>query len=776
MLILTTLFQLAAGAPPAVYNGRARETAVNAPRLEESVDVDGQLNEPVWRRAALLTGFSVYQPVDNQPAPDSTEVLVWHSRDAIHFGVRAFESHGPVRASLAERDRVSSDDYVELHLDTFNERNRALVFIVNPLGVQADGTKSEGGGFIPGSNVMPGQNDLSADFQWQSRGRVTDWGYEVEIRIPFSSLRYPMSETQDWGLQVMRRAQHNGYDQTWTPAVRANASFITQAGRLKGLTGMHHGQVVELNPELTSTVAGGLDPADPDAWRYQDRQNFGGNLRWALGSNFVLNGTVKPDFSQVESDATQIATDPRFSLFYPEKRPFFVEGSDQFNVPNTLVYTRRIVAPDAAVKVTGKVGRTDVAMLSAQDIGSPVTPDDQPLVTIARLRRAIGGQSSIGLLISDRTADARENHLGGIDTRILFKRLYYFQAQLAVSKTSGSGYTGSTDPAGLWEVVVDRTGRSFGFHYAILGIDPAFTTDNGFVTRTGFVSPSIRNRYTYYGKRGAFIERYNAFGGVVAFAHYDLTRGEFEHQASIQNSLTLRGGWQVSFTPTRTTYTFDPASYAGMYLAVTTPAPGGFVRFPAPDRPTATVASFGVTTPQFRKLDASLTVSGGTDVDFFELAEADRMTVTGAINLRPTERLRVNTTYTSTSYRRKLTGEQSTASRIPRLKVEYQVARPIFVRFVSQYQSVSRAPAFDARSGSLIYTQLASGAFVPSPDMAANNWRSDVLFSYRPNPGTVFFAGYGNTYQESSIVPTFAERRRTDDAFFLKLSYLFRPR
>src|SRR5437879_1919843 len=157
-------FQLAAPA----YSGRDNQTHVAIPKVEASIEIDGRLNEPVWQQAARLTGFSLYTPVDNRPAPDSTEVLVWYSSDAIHFGIRAFAQPGTVAATLADRDRISADDNVELHLDTFRERNRAFVFIVNPLGIQADGTKSEGGGFIPGSNVGPGQNDLSADFIWQS--------------------------------------------------------------------------------------------------------------------------------------------------------------------------------------------------------------------------------------------------------------------------------------------------------------------------------------------------------------------------------------------------------------------------------------------------------------------------------------------------------------------------------------------------------------------------------------------------------------------------------
>ncbi|AHG89720.1 hypothetical protein J421_2183 [Gemmatirosa kalamazoonensis] len=416
MSLSLVLAALVAVTDSATHNGRAGQTTVPAVRADTTIDVDGRLDEPVWRRAALLTGFSLYQPADGRPAPDSTEVLVWYSPTAMHFGVRAYEPHGPVQATLADRDRVSADDNVEIQLDTFDEGRRAFVFIVNPLGVQADGTKSEAGGFIPGSNVMPGQNDLSADFRWQSKGRVTEWGYEVEIRIPFASLRYPVGAPQRWGLQIVRHVQHSGYEETWTPARRASASFIAQAGKLVGLAGMRHGQVVELNPELTNTAAGAAAAPSGD-WRYRNDAQLGGNVRWAVGSDVVLNGTVKPDFSQVEADATQIATDQRFALFYPERRPFFVEGSDQFNVPNTLVYTRRIVRPEAAAKLTGKIGRSDVAVLSAVDDRATTSDASRPLVNIVRLRRDFGRQNTAGILYSGRTSGARATTTSPAPTR-----------------------------------------------------------------------------------------------------------------------------------------------------------------------------------------------------------------------------------------------------------------------------------------------------------------------------------------------------------------------
>ncbi|HEX6600135.1 MAG TPA: hypothetical protein VF034_12500, partial [Gemmatimonadaceae bacterium] len=313
LLPFLSAFQIAAAAqalgPAGTYNGRLGQTSVAPPRIDTTVVVDGRLDEPVWSRAAILNGFSLYAPADGRPAPDSTEVRVWYSSDAMYFGIRAYADSGTVAATLADRDRISSDDNVEIHLDTFHERNRAFVFIVNPLGIQADGMKSEGGGFIPGSNVGPGQNDLSADFLWESRGRHTAWGYEVEVRIPFAALRYPISMPQTWGLQIDRHVQRNGYEETWTPARKASASFIAQSGTLTGLTGMIHGQNVEVNPEVTNTTRGAAC-CEPtlDRWHYASNPQLGGNVRWAMGSNFVLNGfsLYAPADGRPAPDSTEV--------------------------------------------------------------------------------------------------------------------------------------------------------------------------------------------------------------------------------------------------------------------------------------------------------------------------------------------------------------------------------------------------------------------------------------------------------------------------------------
>ena len=768
--------QLAA-AQPRVYNGREGQITVQIPRIESDVTVDGQLDEPAWRGAALLTGFSLYQPVDSRPSPDSTDVLVWYSSDAIYFGIRAFEPHARVSATLADRDRISADDNVEIHLDTFNERNRALVFIVNPLGVQADGTKNEAGGFIPGSNVMPGQNDLSADFVWQSKGQLTEWGYQVEIRIPFSSIRYATGSVQTWGVQIERHAQHNGYDETWTPAKRASASFIGQEGFLVGLTGMRHGQIVELNPELTNTV-NGTPCCQPDqlGWRYDANPQLGGNLSWTLGSDFVFNGTVRPDFSQVEADATQIAADERFALFYPEKRPFFVEGIDQFNVPNTLVYTRTIVRPNEAAKLTGKIGRADVAVLSAVDEASAGTSGQHPLVDLVRLRQNFGEQSLAGLLYSDRVSKARENRVFGGDTHIVFGRMYYAQFQAVEGMTRANG---TTQSGPLWEAVLDRTGRSFGFHYSVIGIHPDFRADNGFVPRTGYVQPTVANRYTWYGSSGALLERFNVFLSLNPLWRYDDVfnlKSVLEDKASAMMQFTMRGGWNLGATPKISTFAFDPANYAGLYIPgplPTTPSSEA-VPFRPSDRIETLQSGFSLSTPQFPRWAASIGTTLGTDVDFLETSRVRRVDYNASLDLRPSDRLRASLTYVSSQLTRRRDDQRTTFTRSPRLKLEYQLSRPIFVRVVSQYTATHREALRDPRTGEILLMSRGD-SLVPSTASASNALRTDWLFSYRPAPGTVFFLGYGGTLTESDPL-AFQQLRRTNDAFFLKASYAFRTR
>src|SRR5512135_395210 len=251
-------FVVAVVAPPQDPRAPAR---VAPPRAADSaVVVDGRLDEPVWARAARLSGFSQYLPNDNRPADDSTTVLVWYAPQAIYFGIRAYQDSASVRATLADRDKITGDDYVEILLDTFNDQRQALVFGVNPLGVQADGTLLDAprqaattiSAAVTGAYAL----DLSPDYVYESKGRLRSWGYEVEVRIPFKTLRYQARDPQTWGINVIRVVQATGHQHTWTRVLQTQASFLAQGGTVGGLTDLHRGLVLDFTPEATSTLTG----------------------------------------------------------------------------------------------------------------------------------------------------------------------------------------------------------------------------------------------------------------------------------------------------------------------------------------------------------------------------------------------------------------------------------------------------------------------------------------------------------------------------------------
>src|SRR5258705_3621861 len=297
LLLATALFQDST----LVYAGRANRTHVDVPRIDTVAVIDGNLDEPVWRRAARLTDFSQYQPVDGRPSAEPTEVLVWYAPDAIYFGIRAREIHGNVvRATHANRDNIDSEDQIQILLDTDNARQIAFLFGVNPHGVQQDGTRSAqfaggaggpsatGGGFR-NINPLEGSVDLNPDYFFESKGRLVEGGYEVEMRIPFKSLRYQDASVQSWGIHVLRRIQHTGFQDTWAPAGRPNANFLAQSGTLDGLHDMKRGPVLQAKP--TATPHYDRSPTINNG-NYQQKADLGGDARWGIRQNLTLNWTM----------------------------------------------------------------------------------------------------------------------------------------------------------------------------------------------------------------------------------------------------------------------------------------------------------------------------------------------------------------------------------------------------------------------------------------------------------------------------------------------------
>ena len=764
----------AARVPGGIYVGREQQLHVSLPRVGAAEPViDGSLDEPVWQQAALLTGFSQFSPSDGVPAADSTQVLLWYSATALYVGIRAYEAHGAVHATLADRDRIDADDNVQILLGTFHDQRQAYVFAVNPLGVQEDGTIVESGtdragGWTP---TLSGRAaaDLTQDFVFTSRGHLTPWGYEVEIRIPFKSLKFQSSDPQSWDLNVVRDVQHSGYEDSWAPARRSAASFLAQSGTLDGLSGLDRGIVMDVNPVVTQKLNGAPGRS---GWAY-DRATpqLGGNLRWGIGNNITLNGTVRPDFAEVESDAGQLVIDPRQALYFPEKRPFFLDGLEQFRTPHNLIYTRRVVQPDAALKLTSKVASTDVAVLSAlDDPSASPSGHDRPLFDILRVQRDLGHNSRLGVAYTDREVGGDYNRVADIDGRILFGGLYsaWFQAAGSFDRSGGVARNGP-----LWEGILAREGKRFAFRYILTGISGDFLARSGFISRAGIVHGFLDHTLNWFGARGSLLE---ALTGSVdldgTWLYPDFTRGKQAQDRKLHFSGTagLRGGWSIGGGIYFESFGFDQGLYAGYRSLTPTGDTLPFTGTPhIPNRDYV----FTLTTPQWSKLDASLLYVGGQDENFYEWAQADIDVVSLTVHLRASDRARLEGTLQYDDYWRRSDGSLVARHLIPRLKLEYQLARSIFVRVVGEYEADRTDDLRDVTRTE--YMLLVDGQ--PALATRSRSLRGDYLFSYRPTPGTVFFLGYGN---EADGTPAAEQRfswqplRRASDYFFVKCSYLLR--
>jgi hypothetical protein len=782
-MLLPLLLLLGDTDPAAVYNGRAGRLDVHPPRLEAELTVDGTLDEAAWGEAAMLTGFSQFTPVDGVPAADSTEVLVWYSATAIHFGVRAYEAHGQVHATLADRDKIGADDFVQILLGTFDDGRQASVFAVNPFGVQSDGalveTGSTSGNGFNNAVVRRESADLRPDFVFDSKGRLTDYGYEVEVRIPFKSLRFQPAQEQRWGINVTRQVQHSGAEDSWAPAKQASASFLAQSGHLVGLTELKRGLVLEFNPSLTSRTTGAPGPA---GWEYSGgNPELGGSIRWGVTNNLNLNATANPDFSQVESDEGQFQFDPRNELFFSEKRPFFLDGIEQFTTPNSLIYTRRIVQPVAAAKLTGKGFGTEIALLSAVDdpAVSP-TGEDHPIYNLLRLQRDLGAQSRLGVVYTDRIVGSNYNRVGGVDGRLLFGGINTLQLQLAGSRTRAAGVT-TTAP--LWYARFVRNGRTFGFRAQLNASDPDFRVQSGFFSRPGLSHANLDPRVTLYGKTGGFVESVTGdvnVDGLYRYDQYFTTAGMQEEKVHVNTNVRLRGGWTAGASVLMEQFGYPAEVYEGYRIELPRADGSGADTVPFVGRPAIPNRDYvlQLETPEFAQFSGNVFVLWGHDENFLEWASAALTLFNAGLDWRPTDQLRLNGTYQLQRVGRRTDGSTVNIQHIPRLKIEYQLSRPIFLRLVGEYTSERQDDLRDhtRTEAPLLIFDPEVGDFVRATAFTRESFRGDLLFSYQPNPGTVLFAGYGSTLRDpvDPEDPLRTGLRRSDDGFFFKMSYLFR--
>ena len=467
------------------------------------ITIDGLLDEESWQRAIPVTDFRRYEPTAGGPPPGQTEVRFLQDEQNLYVGIRVTDAGYPIRARISPRESINADDQMAIFLDTFGEAQGGYNFWFNPLGIQQD------------IRIGSGSWNPSWDTVLYSEGRVTETGYDLEIAIPFRSLRFPSGgEEQTWGLILARKIPATGSYYSFPETVRRHPILFSQAAPLQGIRPPPTGAGLELQPTLT--VGQSLARADEEAdlaWSgldpWNDHIHPGLDLRLGLSPDMGLAVAVNPDFSQVESDTTRLDLNQRFAFFYPELRPFFLAGVNSFEDNGGTLYTRSIVEPIYGVKLAGREGHYSIGVLHALDQspaaslhqdGTPGFATEDVEETLAansflRLQRDVGDGGYVGMTIADKrmvSTDGGANDVWSLDSTIPLGGRWTASGFGSVSQTSDLGQ--GLD-AGAW--LTRASGVGTGLNFALFDNTPDYRNEVGFFTQTGLTTAMASIDYTF---------------------------------------------------------------------------------------------------------------------------------------------------------------------------------------------------------------------------------------------------------------------------------------
>lgn len=412
---------------------------LNIPNVSQAVEIDGNIDEDAWQLAAEVPLVYVTRPFENATPPVKTTVKFFENGTELLIAFTAYDDNPDnIRAFLRDRDRSSGEDLVGVKIDTYNDGRLAYQFFVNPLGVQTDSIE----------NQMTGDESKSWNGIWESAGRLTDFGYVVEIRIPLRLMNFLESDAKKtWGIEFVRfYPRIDNYRISHVPFDRDNACNLCQMGDIEGFDNAQQGQNLAIVPTAVAGITKTRDPLLTSDWDKENTQEVGLDVNWGVTPELTFSGTLNPDFSQVEADEAQLNINNNFNLFFDEQRPFFVENADYFSSLQNLVYTRNINSPDYGAKLTGRVQKHSLGVFVANDIstsfivpgnrGSSVASLDEKSVNFAgRYRYDYSDEFSVGLVSTVRSSDSYQNIVNGVDSRYRITEQDTLRVQVVHSAT-----------------------------------------------------------------------------------------------------------------------------------------------------------------------------------------------------------------------------------------------------------------------------------------------------------------------------------------------------
>lgn len=738
------------------------QQGVTVPLLEAPVHLNDFENlQPSPAMAASLahvSGFIQNHPTDGAVATEQTDVYIGYTRTALYFVFLCHDQHiGQLRSHMSRRENILNDDFISILLDPFHDHRKGVLFRVNPAGVQADAAWDENNG-----------SDYSYDTVWDSEARVTSGGWMALVSIPFRSLRFPAAGG-DWGIVLARNLPRNSEMNHW-PHMAANVSgMLSQEALLRGIRDVSGSHNFQLNPYTLGQGERTLnetDPANPFFSQRRAEATAGGEAKLILKDSIVLDATVNPDFSDIESDSPQFTINQRYPVYFPELRPFFLENASYFSTPFTLLYSRSIVHPEFGLRMTGKIRHTNVGLLAVDDrqpgeaVGStdPLYSHRAKLV-VGRVSQDLGKGSSVGALYTDYEFGGGFNRIGSVDYTARFNDKWTSAGQFVLSSTLNNVDNGSTyqaGPAGTFNL--NRSGHALNFNLNLTDISKGFATTPGFFQSANFREGNFYVHYMWYPKhhlQSIGVET----NSDVAFDH---DGNRVYHYSSFDPYFTFARGFVFAPVVGQSSDTLGPQN--------------GYA-FPASHNFTENNAGIVFRGAPWSQLNFNMQIFRSGNVNYNPAGSGlpfllDQQTVRAYVTLNPLRQLTVDNTYLLDRNHQAHTGLSVFENQMMRTKMNYQFTRALSARAIVEYNSNLANPA----TTSLQRTKQLS---------------TQMLLTWLPHPGTAVYAGYNSGLQNidrslcyrvagggcdpnNTNLPTSPDWLNAGRQIFIKASYLYR--
>ncbi len=718
---------------------------INAVKIKQDLNITGKLSDPLWKNAPKVQLNFEIQPGNNTPAPQKTTAMVLYNSKYIYIGFICYDTNpSKIRAHITDRDNAFNDDFAGVILDTYHDHQRAYELYENPYGVQMDG-------------LMNGKNeDYSFDLLWYSKASINDSGYTAVMAIPFKSLRFQDKNIQSWGIDFLRNIpRESSIETSWTRVEINDPCLLCYEGTLTGLKDLGSSGSFNFLPYVMGFESGNIiDDSKPNSEFYNGplRIRAGAGFTYIPNPSLSLEVVGNPDFSQVESDAAQINVNSNFALFYPEKRPFFMEGSDIFSTLIQVYYSRMISNPEAAAKIVNKSGAWSVAYLGAEDRNTPfIIAGEEGSVSdnngdntfsttyksfsnIFRARYNFGLQSFAGVIATTRNFTYSHNYTGGIDWNLFFGNNYTFDGQFLISNTrelndtsliSNLNYFGNTgftkafdgqEYTGTgFQTDFRRDARNYSFRITYKDFSPTFQAEDGYISSNDLRTADVSQNLSYYPKNSLVDEwGINLESGL----HFNYSRVRKERWLIPQIFLNLKSQTQINLN----------------YFLVNDELYHGF-NFKHVNRWNLSINSNPINTISF-----NFNAAFGR---FIYRAEKTALgaghNISTELVVKPTNKFSLTLDYSRSRLTNSVGGELLFDGYIARLKGIYNFNTRIFIRLIAQYNQFNQ------------------------------NVEIDPLFSYRLNAFTIFYAGLTNSLEKFEQPYGLIQTNRQ---FFLKLQYL----